>query len=303
MYSDSHYYTRRSDPAPPVPRGNKRWAIWGIALLVIALAAFFVMHSKAESKRPAPLSILETQNAPLTTKLNAIITAQPAKVGVAVADIKLGYTFTAGSTIPFQAASTGKLFTAAAYYALVENGQATMTQQVGAWPASFQMKEMINISDNDSWHDLQGVVTDPGLAHYVKSHGIVYDVADNTIAPAQMTNFLSKLYAGKLIDSADRQQLFSYMQQTNMEQMIHAVTPASVTVYHKYGLLDGMLADVGIVRHNGQTYAIAIYTQNADDSDDLTRIVTIRKLAAVILRTIYPDVTPLSPPAPTSVDD
>lgn len=293
------YYARRQTALPP-RHHHRLWLLLIATPLIIAVAVYLAVRA---GEKPTPIPLLSTDKASLTTKLNTIISAQPAKVGIAVTDIKTGYSVTAGSTAPFQAASTGKLLTAVAYYSLVENKQATTAEQAGAWPASFQMKEMINISDNDSWHDLEAIVTDSGLTNYTKSHNITYDVDDNTIAPAQMTKFLADLYNGGLIRIADRNQLFSYMQQTNMEQMLPAVTPASVTLYHKYGLLNGMLADVGITVHQGQAYAIAIYTQNSSDSDDLARIVTIRRIASTILRMVYPDSTPLSPPAPTSVDD
>lgn len=296
-------------PKPPKQRGPR--GFYSIAFLIIIIVTSYIfLHNhdeKIASKDATPVAaeaqLKLPQETQLKDSLGAIIAQHSYKIGVAVTDVSTGHTLTAGSTDMFTAGSTTKLFTAAAYYHLVETGKATLDQQVGNWPASFQLHELVNISDNDSWTDLKDVITRDGLSDYIHSLGITYDEPNNAVAPSEMSQFLAKFYSAKAINRTDTKTILGDMQNTNMEQMIPAVTPSSITVYHKYGLYNGTLADVGILTDGKNSYAVAIYTQNTDDSDDLARISVIRSLAAAIITNVFPGTTPLTPPAPTSIND
>ena len=50
------------------------------------------------------------------------------------------------------------------------------------------------------------------------------------------------------------------MQNTNREDLIVPNVPDNLTLYHKYGLLDGNLHDVAIITNGEKTLSLVIYT-------------------------------------------
>jgi beta-lactamase class A len=100
---------------------------------------------------------------------------------------------------------------------------------------------------------------------------------------------LTKLYEGQLLNPTDTAQLLSYMQNTNYETLIPAALPSDVTVYHKYGLLDGDLHDASVVVYNGHAYALVIYTNSPNGyTDDDARTTLIQQLTRTIISSIFP---------------
>lgn len=211
-----------------------------------------------------------TIDAGLDAKINAIIDANPEyQIGVALQDITAGdAVHQYGVEEQFEAASTAKVLAAAAYYHLVETGEATLTGTLGAYSAGFQLQSMIQQSDNDSWSLIMDAIGHSNLSDYASALGIQYTPESNTLAPADTARILTDLYSGKLLDPADTSQLLSTMQDTNDETLIPAAVPAGITVYHKYGLLGGELHDAGILAKDGRAYALVVYTKG-DDLDSV----------------------------------
>ena len=298
------YYqpSRRPNLVTPPPKQRRRFStktfLRVVAFIGIVYIALGPLHALAWFHTPTWAE--KTQ--PLITTLDDTIAKLPYQAGIAITNVKTGETITAGSKNAFVAASTTKLITAATYYHLVETGHASLDQQLGAWPASFQLKSLVTISNNDAWEELKTIATDQAATQFLSSHHLSYDPASNTITPSQMSQFLSALYNGQLLSKNNTKTLLSYMRDTNMEQMLPAITPSSLTLYHKYGLFSGALHDVGIVSDGTNSYAISIYTQNGSDADALGRIVTIRQLASTVLKVLFPGITPLIPKAPTQLE-
>ena len=169
---------------------------------------------------------------------------------------------------PFLAASTSKVIAAAAYYHLVEQGKASLDQPMGAFNARFQLKLMINQSDNDAWHQITSAVTMPRLKAYSSSIGITYGNGGNQLSARDMASVLSQLYSGTLLNRQHTDQLLGYMQHTNDNDLIPLAVPPTVTVFHKYGQLDGNLHDAAILRSGDQTYALVIYTKGAENGNN-----------------------------------
>ncbi len=107
-----------------------------------------------------------------------------------------------------------------------------------------------------------------------------------------MAKILAQLYQGKLINTAHTAELLSYMQHTNDETMLPAGAGSGVTAYHKYGLLDGNLHDVGLISKKGSTFSIAVYTKNINDRDDAARAKTIAGIADVASLTVFSESNP-----------
>ena len=142
----------------------------------------------------------------------------------------------------FVAASTAKVLAAEAYYHLVETGEASLDDPLGAYTAEFQLQAMIQQSDNDSWSLIMDAVGHAELTDYAASIGVDYAPTSNTLTPAEMARILGGLYAGTLLEPGHTAQLLAYMQDTNYETLIPAAVPAGITVFHKYGLLGGRTA-------------------------------------------------------------
>ncbi|WP_432398490.1 serine hydrolase [Pseudarthrobacter sp. L19] len=240
-----------ASPATPAPASN--------------VAAPAAAPAAASTANPAG-----TIDAGLDAKINAIIDANPEyQIGVALQDITAGdAVHQYGVEEQFEAASTAKVLAAAAYYHLVETGEATLTGTLGAYSAGFQLQAMIQQSDNDSWSLIMDAIGHSNLSDYASALGIQYTPESNTLAPADTARILTDLYSGKLLDPADTSQLLSTMQDTNDETLIPAAVPAGITVFHKYGLLGGELHDAGILAKDGRAYALVVYTKG-DDLDSV----------------------------------
>jgi len=168
---------------------------------------------------------------------------------------------------------------AVVYYHLVEKGVLSLDDTIGPYPASYQLQQMINQSDNDSWNAVNDALGgNDELQSYATSIGLQYNVDGNLMSAKDMAALLTKLYAGKLLNAEHTKQLLSYMQHTNDETLISSVLPSGLMIYHKYGeLVDGktnVLHDAAIVTDGSDTYAIVIYTNGKTGAAVRTETVT-----------------------------
>ena len=218
----------------------------------------------------------------LAKDISSIIAANPSvSIGVALIDLDDGSTsFTYGQTTPFTAASTTKILAATAFLHGVEQGIYSLNMPLGISTANWQLQEMVNQSDNDSWNLFLGLIGDVSLDTYARQIGLVsFDADNNTISPLDEAQLLAKLYKGQLLNATDTNLLLSYMQNTNDETLIPAALPAGTTVYHKYGeLLDtdddgsgNFVHDAAIITYQGRHFVLAIYTDKVSDLDITTR--------------------------------
>jgi beta-lactamase class A len=233
-----------------------------------------------------------TVDAALDARIQAILDANSQfQIGVAVVDLSKG----AGSADvreygvreKFVAASSAKVLAAAAYYHLVETGAASLDASLGSYTAGFQLREMIQQSDNDSWALIMDAVGHEELTEYAASLGVSYDPETNTLTPAEMATIVSRLYSGTLLNAGDTAQLLSYMQDTNYETLIPAAVPDGITVFHKYGLLAGELHDAGILARDDTAYALVIYTKGQGLSDDPERTEVIHQLTQAVAGSLF----------------
>ncbi|WP_442544646.1 serine hydrolase [Arthrobacter sp. KN11-1C] len=236
---------------------------------------------------PAPAAA-GTVTPALDGQINAIIDANNGyQIGVALIDLSDGSTHQYGVQDPFEAASTAKVLSAIAYYHLVETGAASLDDPLGDYTSGFQIKEMIQDSDNDSWSLIMDTIGHPQLQAYATSIGINYDPENNTLTPAEMASIMAGLYDGKLLNQQDTAQLLSYMQNTNYESLIPAAVPAGITVFHKYGLLDDELHDASILTNGTKSYAFVVYTKGQDESDIPARTDIFHQLTQAVVGGLF----------------
>lgn len=288
----SYQPSRRSTVPPPKRPIKPTYHVRAILGFLVVLAIFITgvrvvsaFHASNQQKRAHALS--SSNLLPMNTALKKIVSSQPYQIGITIEDISNSDQLNYGSTSAFDAASTAKVIAACAYYHLVETGQASLTVPMGAYDAQFALQTMINISDNDSWHLITAAVGVTQLKAYAQSIGVEYTTGANQLTSAGMASLLSQLYSGKLLDQADTAQLLGYMQNTNEEDLIPAAVPSGITVYHKYGLLNGALHDAAILVKGDKKYALVIYTQNTDDSDDAARTDTMHDITKVATQYLF----------------
>lgn len=224
----------------------------------------------------------------LDSEINAIIDANSQyQIGVTLIDLSDGSSHQYGVQAPFEAASTAKVLAAAAYYHLVETGAVSLDDPLGDYTAGFQIKEMIQDSDNDSWSLIMDAVGFSELQSYAASIGVSYDPMNNTLTPSEMASIMAGLYGGKLLNQQDTAQLLSYMQNTNYESLIPAAVPAGITVFHKYGLLVDELHDASILTNGTNSYAFVVYTKGQDESDIPARTDIFHQLTQAVVNALF----------------
>lgn len=286
MYNYS-YSPSAPEPAPHRRRfvSKRSFAIFAAAVLVTLVAFHLFPHPVKADTHPQ-----------LAKELDSIITANPSvSIGVALIDLDDNDTsFTYGRITPFTAASTTKILTAASFLHGVEQGSYSLNMPLGISTASWQLQEMVNQSDNDSWSLFLELIGNAQLDAYARQNGLLsFDADSNTISPLDEARLLAKLYQHQLLNTADTSLLLSYMQNTNDETLIPAALPSGAVVYHKYGeLLDtdddgsgNFVHDAAIISYHGQHFVLAIYTDKSDDLDITTRQQIIHNITGDVVGT------------------
>ena len=223
-----------------------------ICLLVVGAVIAFLFYQKLQQDR-----LLAEEKQQLTKIIKSY---SPIQISVAVINMRTGQSFVLGSTKAFNAASTTKIILAACLLHEVEIGKKSLSNQLGAYPASFQLQQMVQQSNDDAWHELTNYIGLQTLSEYAESIGIHYDVGNNEITAQDEALFLQELYSGKLLTSQDTQLLLSYMQHTNEKSFISSAVPHDVTIYHKYGWLDNDIHDAAILVYNDIPVILVVYT-------------------------------------------
>ncbi|MCU1516214.1 MAG: serine hydrolase [Pseudarthrobacter sp.] len=292
------------DPSQPRARGTlaarlRRRSVLlaaaGLLAVCLIAAAYTLAHalpwsvpssraSTGAESRAASARI----DAGLDTAIDAIIGANSQyQVGVALMATDGGDLHQYGVAEPFEAASTAKILTAAAYYRLVEEGSASLEDPLGAYTSGFQIQAMVQDSNNDSWSLLMDAVGLSGLTDYAGSIDVAYDPQANTLSTADMAHILAELSAGTLLDSEHTAQLLSYMQDTNYEDLIPAAVPAGITVFHKYGLLDDELHDAAILSTSAGSYVLVVYTKGTGLGDVPERTGVIHDITEAVTAAVF----------------
>jgi len=227
--------------------------------------------------------------ASLPTDLNAVISAQTAvSASVTVINLDTNKEYDAGKyTQTYEAASTSKLVAVFDYIHQVELGKATLTQSIQGQQAQDIIMRMIVNSDNNAWDKLNGYLRFTGEQKYLNSIGVAGHMTPENIqfsTPA-MAKMLQLLYQGKLMNADHQALIYGYMAHTTMNKLIPAALPVDVTVYHKYGEIDGVLHDVAIIKYQGHSFVLVIYTNNPANNMGLysSQVQLIRALTSAAL--------------------
>ncbi|WP_314194901.1 serine hydrolase [uncultured Arthrobacter sp.] len=268
--------TKRAAPSPPA------------AVVRPSPAPAAPAPKAAPALPPQPAPPAAPADATLEEQLNAIIAANSRyQLGVALVDMSDGVVRQFGVREKFVAASTGKILAAAAYYHLAEAGVLSLAAPMGGQTAAVQIRQMIQQSNNTSWALILGAVGYQGIHDYAASLGIPYDRTFNTLSPAETARILVLLYNGHLLGPAHTAELLSFMQNTNYETLIPAAVPPEVTVFHKYGLLNGNLHDASILVQGQRAYAFVVYSLGASVAEIPVQTAIIRQLTQAVVEHVF----------------
>lgn len=219
-----------------------------------------VIGLKSSNPPPAPLS-----DAALATMSNAINTVINNNSGidmsVSLIDLSDNQAEQYGDSSAFTAASTTKLITAADFLHEVELGQQSLNETVNGHTAVYEIQQMIVVSDDEAWDDLNELLGFNQLQFYANSVGLSsFQSVANTVTSNDMATLLEQLYEGQLLNSINTQLLLSYMKQANYRQYIVPAVPSDDTIYHKVGLYEDNVDDEAIIVNGKKAFAIVIFT-------------------------------------------
>ncbi|HVV67098.1 MAG TPA: serine hydrolase [Candidatus Saccharimonadales bacterium] len=242
---------------------------------VVIVAFHFVINPKAraQTKNTSALAakpLDAEQLGALQNNINTTINANPdIDVAVSIVDLGSGQTARYGITDPFEAASTAKLITAADYLHHVEEGDASLNDQINGSSAQYELQQMIVVSDDNAWQAFNDDLGHPDLQSYASSIGLTdYNPDDNTMPANDIALLLQKLYRGQLLDKAHTDLLLGYMSRANYTGYIEAEVPGGVKFYHKAGLLQDRVHDAAIIDNGKRAIILVIFTKNEDDEND-----------------------------------
>jgi beta-lactamase class A len=290
---------RRPGPNPGRRAGRRRLAVLFCAVALVITATFVLAVQRSVplegTTEPvpaaAPADPVAAAPDSLQDRIDSLLADKAGyRIGVALADVSGDAALTFGDQEAFNAASTAKILTAAAYYSLVEKGEARLDDPLGDYDAGFQLEAMVNQSNNDSWLLLMNAVGYPRLTAYAASIGVTYDPEENLLTAADMAGVLRQLYAGDLLNAENTAELLSYMQDTNNEDLIPAGSQAGIEVFHKYGEFDGHLHDAAVLDYHGSSFALVIYTENAEGMEASGQADAIRELTGLVEEALFPPV-------------
>jgi beta-lactamase class A len=266
-----------------------------IVLLVIALGGHVIWSKHVSAEKLAAQQLKaeeladdERKENTFANQLNTLLAGNPADtLGIATASDSDGVQ-SYGVNSPFDGASVGKLLTAADYLRHVEEGTASLNQDIDGQTAGYWLKIMLVNSDDTAWAELNDYLTHDNLAAYADSIGFTdYDPTVNTFLPSDVAGLLQKLYSGHLLNSADRSLMLGYLSQANYRQYIVPAVPKGDQVYHKIGLDEDEVNDAAIIT-SGQKYLVIVIftngngTYNWDARAQLMQTITKDAIAAYL---------------------
>lgn len=194
------------------------------------------------------------------------------------------------------AASTAKVYTAAAILDGISKGNIRSEQKMGNTTVGEALKKMVNQSDNDSWMLFYRTFGRIYIQDFARTHGATnFDLPNNTTTTNELATFLSNLYGGKILPSEQTKLLLSWMKAgTTSRENLLSPSMEGHPFYHKWGLFRDMVADAGIVVVDGKPYAVVIMAggkpfMEDDEKDTITdysglenRENAIRKIGPVL---------------------
>lgn len=125
---------------------------------------------------------------------------------------------------------------------------------------------MCHSSDNTAAHIVATRLTVAKIQATISQIGMTQtSYQDNTTTPEDMGILLQKLYSDQLISPEYKQELFTYLTDTEWESLIPTGLPPGITTAHKYGSEVATWSDAGIIFTN-HPFVLVIMSRDAVQS-------------------------------------
>ena len=190
-----------------------------------------------------------------------------------------------GVSGPMAAASVSKVLVAIDFLAEVEKGQQTMSETLDDGDiASYDMQQMIVVSDDTSWQSFIDQLTPNQLDSFARSIGVnSYDENNNTLSAYDTADLMAKLYEGKLLNKSNTDLLLGYLEQANYRQYMVPAVPSYDTIYHKIGLYNDNVNDAAIITNGTQSISLVIFTNGNGTYDWNNRATLMQEITTAFL--------------------
>jgi beta-lactamase class A len=202
---------------------------------------------------------------------------------ISIIDINHNESFGVNEDKFFHSASVTKLLTATAALQGVESGKYKLSQPMGIATFQYQLKQMVNQSNNNSWDFFNSLIGFKGQQQVADNLGLEgAKLTQTNMTTKAVAELLSKLYKGEALKSENRDLLFSYMQNTETENRISPAIPNGVTFYHKTGSFNGEIHDGALVIHPKNPFIIVIFTDDLRGTNWDSRFASFQKATKLV---------------------
>lgn len=207
--------------------------------------------------------------------------------GFLVIRINDGVSYGVGSSDKFQGASLLKLPLMILMYKMSEQGSLNLetkyvlkdsdkvkgsgvlyTANTGTTYTYRQLAEFMGKdSDRTAYKVIKDTIGDTQFKNYLYGIGMKntnIDTGDTT--PTDVGLLFQKLWDGNLVNQVDRDQILGYLTNTIYEKWLTAGVPNGITVAHKFGQDEGVMADGGIVFGKNR-YILVVMGQGITEHD------------------------------------
>lgn len=126
-------------------------------------------------------------------------------------------------------------------------------------------------SDRTAYKVMKDVVTEDKMNNFLLNLGATStDITTGITTPNDLGSIFENLWSGEIINEEDKKELLKFLTNTAYEKWISAGVPKGVSVAHKFGQDDGVVADAGIIEAP-KPYILVLMGQgiNAHDADTL----------------------------------
>lgn len=229
----------------------------------------------------------------LTSQIDSILANNSdIRVGISLVTMPKNFQKNYGDNTPFVAASTTKVLVGCYFLHEVEQGKHSLNDPMGINKSGWQLQQMINQSNDDSWSLFNNLLGGNNIQNYAKSIGLnSFVFSSNLISPSDEAVLLQKLYENKLLNPSNTKMLLSYMQNTNDESLIPNALPDDANVYHKYGeLLDNdvennknLVHDAAIITYKKRSFVLTIYSSRESSLNLESRQLLIKQITQAVI--------------------
>lgn len=158
------------------------------------------------------------------------------------------------------AASTAKIYTAAAILDAVSKGEVRLTEKLGTYTVKELLRQMVNQSDNTAWKLLDKRLGTGRVQQFAHTHGAThFDINKNTTTPDDLAMFLANLQKGDVIPDEQKEFMLNLMRAgTTSKENLLTPSMGNNEFFHKWGLYGTVIADTGITKLGDKYYSIAV---------------------------------------------